>query len=144
MRPLTYLVALLAALSLLVAACSSSDSDDTTTTTGEDLVFGSGELPETVPSDFPFPDQAVIGTTLIDRPRGLTEFITTYPAIVPDVVAFYETNLPAAGYEIVSSEGNDGTWDLEFAKDDLTGEISVDAAGSAVSQGAIRMVQPPG
>lgn len=154
MRPLISLAVLLAALSLVVSACSdSSDGDEASTTTttaaasggsGEDLVFGSGELPETVPADFPFPDQAVVGSTLIDRTRGLTELVATYPAVVLDVVAFYEANLPAAGYTIVTSNGNDGAWDLEFEKGDLEGQIAVEFAGAAVSQGTIRMIQPSG
>lgn len=151
MRRFTHLIVLIAALALVLGACtdSSDPADETTTTTvtesadgsDEQLVFGSGEMPPTVPEDFPFPDQAVIGTTMIDRTRDLTEVIATYPANVVEVVDFFETNLPGAGYVIVTSDGTDGSWEMTFEKDDLTGSLVLDTGGSGLSQGTIRLTR---
>ena len=117
------IVAVVAVLALILAACSGESTDaeasDATTTIvtesgtsgGEagELEFGRGQLPETVPADFPIPDEAVIGATMVDRTRDLTQVITTYPANVPAVVEFYEINLPALGYAIDASSGTDAS-----------------------------------
>jgi hypothetical protein len=155
MRSLTRFALPIAALAVVVAACSNtSEPTETTvestttvadTTAGtDDLVFGSGSMPDTVPTDFPFPEQAVIGSTLIDRTRGLTEVITTYPANVEEVAAFYEANLPTFGFVIGSSGGSDGAWTLVFTRDGLEGVIELDTAGSSLSQGSIRITQATG
>lgn len=161
MRPLPRLAALIAVLALVVAACTGSSddttdgttTDDTATTTtavgadpdsDEPLVFGSGTMPATVPDDFPFPEQAVIGTTMIDRTRDVTEVIATYPADVVDVVAFFETNLEGVGYAVVESTGTDGAWDITFEKGDVSGTLSLETAGSGLSQGTIRIVRVTG
>lgn len=157
---LTRLAALIAALALVVAACSGSSDDagddpidDATTTTtvaggdadsDDPLVFGSGSMPATVPADFPFPEQAVIGTTMIDRTRDVTEVIATYPADVVDVVSFFETNLEGVGYVLVESTGTDGAWDISFEKGDVSGTLTLETAGSGLSQGTIRLVRSTG
>lgn len=150
-----WLVAVLTTVALLVAACDSGDTGDsasttiapdTTTTTladatDEPVVFGSGELPATVPEDFPLPAQAVVGTTLIDRINDVTEVSLTYPATVVAVVDFFEANLVAVGYTIEDSSGSDGDWEIAFSHaDGPQGTIRVVASGSGVSQGAIRFV----
>ena len=161
MRPLHRLAALIAVLALVVAACTGSSDDDsgdatadesTTTTTvaggaadsDEPLVFGSGTMPATVPEDFPFPEQAAIGTTMIDRTRDVTEIIATYPADVVDVVSFFETNLESVGYVLVESTGSDGSWDITFEKGDGSGTLTLETAGSGLSQGTIRFVRVTG
>lgn len=143
------------ALALLVAACNGSSGDTTTTTidaatttstttdtSGQDLVFAEGEVPETVPDGFPIPDQAVIGSTMIDRTRGVTEMVAVYPANVTEVVDFFETNLPALGYVIDSSSGTDANWTIVFADGDLDGEIVLVVGGSGLTQGTVRIVTP--
>ena len=59
-------------------------------------MFGRGSVPDTVPQSFPIPDEAVVGATLVDTNRGLTEMILTLPATVDAVVTYYEENLPSA------------------------------------------------
>ena len=150
---------LVLALALVGAACSDSDGDavpaddGTTSTTAapspdqnadEQVVFGQGEAPATVPDDFPIPEQAVIGSTMIDRNRDLTEMITTYPAEVPAVVQFFEQNLPALGYTIDSSSGTDANWEIAFSSETHTGEIVLAVGGNGLSNGTIRIIQLTG
>ena len=102
--PITSVV-VVGALALVVAACGGL-ADDITTTTGSEVVFGRGSVPETVPESFPIPDEAVVGATLIDAARGLTEMILTFPADTAAVVVYYEENLPSRGYQITDSDGS--------------------------------------
>jgi len=137
---------------MALSACDSSDSGTTTvapetTTTvvsgGEEdpVVFGRGELPGTVPSGFPIPAEAVVGTTMIDRINDVTEISMTYPATVVAVVDYFETNLVAVGYSVDESAGSDGDWTITFSHSDGPGgTIRLVTAGSGVSQGAIRFV----
>ena len=86
---------------LIISACGDSE----TTPTG--VVFGSDELPETLPESFPVPESAVVSTTLIDWDRGRTEVIFRVPADSASTVLYYDQNLPPAGYEITNrTEGH--------------------------------------
>jgi len=134
-RPIAAVVVV--ALALVVAACSGS-SADSTTTTGSDVVFGRGSVPETVPESFPIPDEAVVGATLIDASRGLTEMILTFPADTAAVVVYYEENLPARGYRITDSDGSETDWRIEFADDVVDGVMSVRTGGSSVAAAAVQ------
>jgi hypothetical protein len=139
-RLLTALAALVV-VALVAAACGGS-SEDTTATADADasgVVFGRGSVPDTVPDSFPIPDEAVIGATLIDTNRGLTEMIITFPASVEAVVTFYEVNLPLSGYEITSSDGTDGEWAMEFNGEGIDGVIRIKAGGSGVSSATVRL-----
>ena len=147
-------VAVLAVVATIgLSACDSGNSGTTTsmapetTTTevsgGDDdpVVFGRGELPATVPSGFPIPAEAVVGTTMIDRINDVTEVALTYPTTVVAVVDYFEANLVAVGYSVDESAGSDGDWTITFSHSDGPGgTIRVVTAGSGVSQGAIRFV----
>ena len=159
LRTSDVIVAAIAVLALLLASCSGdgAETDDpatTTTTTAstvevdapsgetDDVVFGRGELPSTIPADFPIPEQAVIGSTLVDRTRGVTEVIITYPASVVEVAVFFDTNLPVLGYAIDSSSGTNGSWTIEFSSDTSTGVLKLDVAGSGLTQSVLTFVTP--
>ena len=156
LRSTDLIIAAVAIIAVLLAGCTSDDStpDEPATTTSvvesgsattanQDVVFGRGELPSTVPADFPIPEQAVVGATLVDTSRGLTEVILTYPADVPAIVEFYETNLQAFGYALDESTGTDANWTIDFSKDGLTGTITVSTAGPGLAQGSLRIVTAP-
>ena len=98
-------VVAIAAVAFGAAGCGGL-SDETTSTTGSEVVFGRGSVPETVPESFPIPDEAVVGATLVDATRGLTEMILTFPADTAAVVEYYEENLPSRGYQITDSDGH--------------------------------------
>lgn len=140
-RLLTVLATLIV-VALFAAGCSDS-STDTTTAGNSDaaagVVFGRGSIPDTVPDSFPIPEEAVIGATLIDTNRGLTEMIVTFPASVEAVVMYYEDNLPLGGYEITSSDGTDGEWAMEFNGEGIDGVIRIKAGGSGLSSATVRL-----
>jgi len=138
-RPIATVFAVVA-LALVVAACGGS-SADITTTTGSEVVFGRGSVPETVPESFPIPDEAVVGATLIDSARGLTEIILTFPADTGAVVVYYEENLPSRGYEITDSDGSETDWRIEFADDVVDGFMSVQTGGSGVAAAAVQFTE---
>jgi hypothetical protein len=146
-RPLL-LATIVVVLATVLVGCTGGSSDTTTSTstsvsgTDQDLVFGRGEVPDTVPADFPIPEQAQIGATLVNRSTGLTEMVVTYPANVPEVAANYETNLEALGYTVESSSGTDTQWSITFSRDDLSGDITLSSAGTSLSSGTIRLIQP--
>lgn len=130
----------------LVASGCSSSSGDTATTTEADanasaVVFGRGTVPETVPDSFPIPDEAVIGTTMVDTNRSLTEMVIAFPTSVGAVVTYYEDNLPLSGYEITSSDGTDGEWAMEFNGEGVDGEIRMRVGGSGVSAATVRLTR---
>lgn len=130
----------------LVASGCSSSSGDTATTTEADanasaVVFGRGTVPETVPDSFPIPDEAVIGATMVDTNRSLTEMVIALPASVGAVVTYYEDNLPLSGYEITSSDGTDGEWAMEFNGEGVDGEIRIRVGGSGVSAATVRLTR---
>jgi len=139
------LIALVVVIAVVAAACtSSSDSagSETTTTSFDfpDLEFGRGVLPASVPASWPTPVQAVIGTTMLDGTRRLTEIVVTYPSAVPDVSAYYATNLPALGFEVTSTSGSDGVVTIEFSGNGITGSIVLSAAGTGLTGGTIQMI----
>ncbi len=143
MRTRRILVALVAVIALVAAACSSSTpasvsqmADETTTTIElPDLEFGRGVMPVSVPEAWPMPEQAVIGSTMIDGVNGRTEVVATFPATVDEVVAYYTTNLPVVGFTIIKSEGSDGAWVIEFTGQGVTGTATLQIIGSGVSAG---------
>jgi hypothetical protein len=106
------------------------------------IVFGSGEMPSTMPSGFPLPDEARIGSTLVDHTRGVTEVVVTFPASVTSVTDFFVTNLAAVGYTVDSSSGNDAGWSITFSQGDTTGEVRLLPGGTGLSSGTIILQVP--
>ncbi len=128
-------------LALAAAGCSGDDATPTTTVAQDDVVFGQGSVPETVPDDFPVPAQAVIGSTLILRSAGKTEMIVRLPAAVAAAVAYYEDNLAARGYTVSESAGNENDWQMVFARDGLSGTIDFSLAGVDLTQAVVVLEQ---
>ncbi|MEA3511466.1 MAG: hypothetical protein U9R51_08535 [Actinomycetota bacterium] len=147
MRTISLLVVIttLVVVALVTPGCSDSSGESTTTAdsgaSASIVVFGRGTVPEVVPDSFPIPDEAVIGATMVDPNRGLTEMIITLPASVDSVVTYYEGNLPLSGYEFTSSEGTGGEWLMEFNGEGADGEIRIKAGGSGVSTATVRLTR---
>jgi len=146
MRTRKTLIAIVAVVAVLGAACTSKTADPTTTTLVTtttfsteipDLEFGSGSVPFTVPVEFPLPDSAVVGTTMIDGVNGRSEMNVNFPAAVAEVVTYYETNLPALGFEVTDSKGTESDWDITYTKDGVTGTIHLAFGGSSVTTGTL-------
>lgn len=121
------IVALLVVVSCaMLAACG--DDDDAS----GDVVLGSGEVPETVPEDFPISEQAAVSSTVANMVTGETEMIVRYPTDIPATVEYYEMNLEARGYTVDRSESvGDAMWEMEFSKGaDISGSLELsDAEG---------------
>ncbi len=142
-------------LALLSAACSDTKPVETVvlpSTTGqvttappttsdpnETIVLGSGSIPDTMPSEFPVPAEAVVGSTLIDRNRNLTEVVMRVPAGVEAAAGFFTTNLPNRGYTVDSSTGDASRWDIALSGGGITGTIVVTLGSQDVSQVVVRV-----
>jgi hypothetical protein len=107
----------------ILGGCSGTEDDTGSGKTG--IEFGRGEIPETVPEDFPLPTEAVINATLIDWDRDRTEVSMLFPAEIPVVARFFDENLPNRGYLVESSTGSAVTWTVEFTRDELTGSLQL-------------------
>ncbi len=142
-----------AAMTVAIAACSGNSPvvtevlPSTTATTAAPttidanatVIFGSGSVPETLPADFPIPAESVIGGTMIDYNRNLTELILRVPAGLEALVGFFDTNLPTRGYEIVSSAGTATNWEVEFSNDAVTGTIAISLAAQDIAQAVVQV-----
>jgi hypothetical protein len=56
------------------------------------------------------------------------------PQDVTATVQFFLVELVNEGYVVESSEGSAALWTITFSKGDLTGEVSLQAQGAAVTQ----------
>ncbi len=149
MKPLSIMSLVIVVLAVALVSCSDESGPEESSltsvpadTSNEPLVFGNGSMPATVPDDFPIPSEARVGSTMVDRSRGVTEVVIVYPADVSEVVEYFETNLPALGYTVDESSGSNIRWAIEFSNDGLDGDIVIEASGGGLSQGTIRLVQP--
>ncbi|MCL1587288.1 MAG: hypothetical protein M3092_02635 [Actinomycetia bacterium] len=139
------LIAVVAVIAVIAGACTSnsdSTAPETTTTTFDfpELEFGRGVLPASVPALWPTPDESVIGATMMDGTRRLTEIVVTYPATVSDVASYYTTNLPVLGFEVTDASGTDGKFTIEFSGNGVTGTIVLTTGGTGLTAGTIQMV----
>jgi hypothetical protein len=136
---------LLLAFGVLVFAavgCGDDGPDGTATTSpaptctvsGSDPVtFGEGEIPSSIPGDFPVPDGAVVGSTLVDRVNHRSEFAFTLALDATNVVEYYTLNLVSAGFVVDSSEGDTVSWRIEFSRGGLRGDMVIQPEGSGLT-----------
>jgi hypothetical protein len=134
------LVALVAS-TVLTAGCSSDDDTVPNGTTAPgDLVFGEGELPGTVPADFPIPAQAVIGSTLVDPANDRTEVVVRVAVPIQSVAQFYDVNLVNQGYVIDGSAGDSQAWVIEFRRDGLEGTVTMIRVEQGITQYSVELL----
>jgi hypothetical protein len=119
---------------ILGAGCS---GDDAATGTTEAVQFGEGSIPDSIPANIPVPDNAVIGTTLVDKINNRTEFRISIPDDIASVIQFFQVGLVNQGYIVESSEGNAAEWTLTFSNGDLRGTIFTTPQGSAATTSVI-------
>ncbi len=127
----------LLSLSLIAGACNGSSSETTVSTDVLAVTFARGTVPHAVPDSFPIPAEAVVGATLIDPNRELTEMILIFPANVGAIISYYEDNLPARGYVIASSGGSETEWQIEFDGEGVHGVITIRTGGSGVASATV-------
>lgn len=111
-----------------------------TTAVSGDFVFGFGELPDSIPEDFPIPNGSQVDSTLVNTKTGFTEAALVVPAETDVVAQFFEQNLEARGYDFdppVESAG--GRWIVTFGKGDLTGTIDIAPASAGVSRAVVTL-----
>lgn len=132
-RLITAVLGVIAA-AIVLSACS-TDSSLPAADELPDLEFGQGELPVTIPEGFPIPEGTTVGSTMIDGSRLRTEVVMIFPASRIDIVAFYESDLPDAGYEVTDTREDAMTTFIDFEGNGIDGTISVRTAGLSLSEG---------
>jgi len=111
-------LAALALLALATLAACSGDSEPPPS-----VEFGEGTVPDTFPDDFPFPPNARIGSTLIDRVNHRSEVSLTVATDMDVTVRFYTVGLVNQGYVVDSSQGDDNQWTVDFSRGELVGRV---------------------
>ena len=110
---------------LLAASCGGNGLDNT----NDSVIFGEGVLPPAIPSDFPIPPEAVIGSTMIDRTNHRTEMALQVGSDMESTVRYFNIGLVNEGFVVGSSSGSEAEWTIDFSRDELIGEISFTAQG---------------
>ena len=118
------LAAVVVGLAVSLTGCSDSvetgESEPPSSGPVEDVVYASGELPETIPDEFPLPEGSVIGSTMVITDTGFTEVIVRMSAEKDLAVSFFDQELPKAGFIVDSSADDGGSWLIEYSLDGAT------------------------
>lgn len=117
-------------------------ADSSTTTTVNpvgQLVFGKGEMPATFPADFPIPESAKIGSTMVDGANDRSEMILRVATAQDTLVVFYSQNLEQRGYAYSTELRTDGQAVVTFSKGDVAGTILVREAATDLSEAIVRI-----
>ncbi len=125
-----------------LVGCGGTEEADAEPESGGGLELGSGELPSSVPDDFPVPEVAVVGATLIDPARGLTEMNLRLPSSAQAATEYFTQNLETRGYTVTAIEpGPNGAADLVATKEDIEVELDIRASAPEISDVVVRIVQ---
>jgi hypothetical protein len=138
-------IALVAVLAVVGAGCT--DAAETTTTTasvapGEDIVFGDGVLPDTIPDGFPLPNGSAIGSTMVVGQTGFTEVVVRVSAEQGITAEFFSQGLNQNGFTVDRSEAEGENWVIEFSTDTSKGTIDVSEPVEGISQAIVRYNLP--
>ncbi|HUU61016.1 MAG TPA: hypothetical protein VMX37_01320 [Acidimicrobiia bacterium] len=96
----------------------------------ERLSVGEGEIPESVPDDFPVPADATVGASVVDREKHATEFSLDLPRGVEQAAEYYLVNLVSSGYVVETSAGDATRWNIRFSRETLRGTVRIEAGES--------------
>ena len=121
-RPLVALLALLVVAAALVG-CGSR----------ERVITEEGEIPDSVPDDFPVPADATVGVSVVDQLAHQTEFALALAQGVEEAAQYYLVNLVSSGYVVESSAGDDTRWDISFSRSALRGTVRIEAGETGCS-----------
>jgi len=119
------------ALLILIASCGDS--------TAETIIFGEGDIPPAIPSDFPLPTDAVIGATLVDTVNTKSEFEFRTATDMAPLVQAMSVGLVELGYVVESSSGDTVQWAIGFRRNGLEGSIQFRSFGPGAAQGVVRV-----
>ena len=132
---------------LLGTGCSDGGDSPSSTSSGgsggdDQVVFGSGELPDTLPAGFPLPAGSAVGSTMVVTNTGFTEVLVRISAELGVTAAFFEQSLGEADITVDTSTGEEDGWLIEFSKDGTRGTIDINEPQEGISQAVIRYNVP--
>jgi hypothetical protein len=107
------------------------------------VVFGEGELPATLPEDFPLPPGSVVGSTMVDTGAGLTEVVMRVTMDPADAADFFDSRLGDSGLHVERFAGEGAGWRMEFSDEAASGTIEISPATAAISQIVVRYLSAP-
>ncbi len=129
------LMVAVAAVAMIGAGCS--DTTETTTTTsgtsGDDIEFGQGSMPETIPDSFPLPTGSAISSTMVIK-DGLTEVVIRVNAELGITAEFFNQGLVQGGFSVDRSEADGEDWIVEFSDDSAMGTLDISEPQQGISQ----------
>jgi len=123
-------IVLLGAVAVAATGCGGDD---------EPISFGEGKIPASVPGDFPVPQGAVVGSTMVDRVNHRTEFALTMAQEATAVVQYYTVNLVSAGFVVDRSEGDLFSWRIEFSRGELRGNLVIQPGGTGLAAAVVTL-----
>jgi hypothetical protein len=134
------IAAIVMAVAVFASACggSSSAGDLPPADSLPDLEFGRGEMPITVPENWPMPSQYSIGATMSDGTRVLTEVSYTTGGNIEPMVQFYEAALPDADYEIETTKLSEAETDIAFEGNGIEGNLILKQLAPGVTGATLR------
>lgn len=132
-------------LSVVLAACSDGEATETTQTIPPadelpELEFGRGELPITVPANWPMPEQHAIAGTMINGAETLTEVVYTAQGNLDEILEFYESELPAADYEFTTSTTEHSRYYVDFSGNGIEGQLVLAPASGTITGATLQFV----
>lgn len=133
-----------AAVAVAVLTGCAATTEPTATSVSGPVVFGTGDLPDTLPEDFPIPVDASIGTTMVDGDRNLTEVALQARGSTEQMVAYYERSLEAQGWDVPRSEAAGIGWEIDFARGEASGLIVIEEPEPNISRIVIEFAGPGG
>ena len=138
------IVAVLVALAVIATGCSDSAETSTTVSVdpGDDIVFGDGILPETIPEAFPLPTGSAIGSTMVVTKTGFTEVVVRISTEMGIAAEFFSKGLGQNGFTVASSEADGPNWAIEFSDDSARGTIDISEPVEGISQAVLRYNLP--
>jgi hypothetical protein len=138
------LMVVVAAVAIVGAGCSDNPETSTTdgVTTGDDVVFGDGVMPDTIPADFPLPTGSAVGSTMVVSKSGFTEVVVRVSAGMGISAEFFNQGLAQAGYSVDRSEADGAGWVIEFSKDSTRGSLDITEPVEGISQAILRWNLP--
>lgn len=134
LRVATIWLMCVASLAMVLAACGDTEEAKT------GVEFGEGVLPESWPADFPVPENAVIGSTLVDHDRDRQEIQLTVPVEVAVLAQYFDINLASNGYAVDSSSGDTAEWEISFRDDGDLGTIVIQSFSGGTASAVVTIV----
>lgn len=142
---LKWRILIIVAMAVAVAGAGCSDTTSTTTTAGSvdanDVVFGQGVLPDTIPGGFPLPAGSSIGSTMVIK-GGLTEVVVRISAAQGIAAEFFNQSLPEEGFTVDRSEVDGNGWVIEFNDGSVKGTLDITEPQEGISQAVLRFDLP--